>query len=62
MPGHEVRVLRTAYKSRPSGHLGTEAVDFFRNAWLRSLRASLLFLSRWKRALSPLSSDMVTQA
>jgi hypothetical protein len=56
------RGLRTAYKSRPSGRLGAEAVNFFRNAWLRSLRASLLVRSRWKRALSPLSSDMVTKA
>jgi hypothetical protein len=32
MPGHEVRALRTAYKSRPSGRLATEAVNFFRNA------------------------------
>jgi len=54
-------VLRTAYKSRPSGRLGVEAVNFFRNTWLRSLRASLFFRSRWKRALSPLSADMVTQ-
>jgi len=51
-----------AYKSGPSGRLGDGAVNFFRNARLRSLRASLLFRWRWKRALSPLTSDMVTQA
>jgi hypothetical protein len=51
-----------AYKSRPFGRLGAEAFNFCRNAWLRSLRASLLFRSRWKRALSPLRSDMVTKA
>jgi hypothetical protein len=50
----------TGYKSRPRGRLGVEFVIFFRNAWLRSLRASFFFRSRWKRALSPLSADMVT--
>jgi len=54
--------LSAAYKSRPLGRLGVEAVNFLRNSWLRSLLASLLFRSRWKRALSPLSADMVTQA
>jgi hypothetical protein len=29
------------------------------NAWLRSLRASLFFGSRWKRALSALIADML---
>jgi hypothetical protein len=55
-----VRVSCAAYRSRPSGRLGAGAVNFFRNAWLRSLRASLAFRSRWKRALSPVSADMVT--
>jgi hypothetical protein len=50
-----------AYKSRPLGRRGVEAVNFLRKAWLRSLRASLLFRSRWKRALSPLIADIVTQ-
>jgi hypothetical protein len=56
-----VRVSGTGYKSRPSGRLGAEFVSFFRNTWLRSLRASLFFRSRWKRALSPLRSDMMGQ-
>jgi hypothetical protein len=51
-----------AYKSQPSGRLGVEAATFFRNARLRSLFASLCFRYRWKRALSPLIADMVTQA
>jgi hypothetical protein len=52
----------SAYKSRPSGRLGVEAVNFSRNARLRSLFATLCFRSRWKRALSPLIADMVSQA
>jgi hypothetical protein len=51
-----------AYKSRPSGRLGVEAVNFLRNARFRSLFASLCFRWRWNRALSPLIADMVTQA
>ena len=58
----EVQFLCAAYKSRLSGRLGVEAVNFLRNAWLRSLRASLFFRSRWKRALSPLIADMVNRA
>jgi len=53
---------RLAYKSRPFGRLDAETVNLFRNSRLRSLRASLFFRSRWKRALSPLIADMVTQA
>jgi len=56
-----VRVSGAGYKSRPSGRLGAEFVSFFRNTWLRSLRASLFFRSRWKRALSPLRADMMAQ-
>ena len=48
------------YKSRPSGRLGPEAVNFFRNVRLRSLFASRCFRLRWNRALSPLSADMTT--
>ena len=51
-----------AYKSRPSGRRGAEVVKPFFRARVRSLFASLCFRSRWKRALSPLIADMVTQA
>jgi hypothetical protein len=56
------RSLRAAYKSRPSGRRGVDAGNGFRNAWLRSLRASLFFRSRCNRALSPLRADMVPRA
>jgi hypothetical protein len=54
--------LGTAYKSRPSGRRRAGAANSFRNARMRSLRASLFFRVRWNRALSPLSADMVNQA
>jgi hypothetical protein len=46
------------YRSRPSGRLAAGAAGLPRRAWLRSLRASLLLRSRWKRALSPLRAEM----
>jgi hypothetical protein len=55
-------VLYAAYKSRLSGRLGVDAVNFLRNARFRSLFASLCFRWRWNRALSPLIADMPTQA
>jgi hypothetical protein len=39
----------TAYKFRPSGRRGKGAASFFRNAWLRSLRASLFAAIKTKR-------------
>ena len=56
------RMLRAPTSCGPSGRGGVEVLNFFLNARLRSLFASLCFRSRWKRALSPLIADIVTQA
>src|SRR5271157_385946 len=52
------RILR-GYNWAPVARFGEREASFFRNSRLRSRRASLLFRSRWKRALSPLRADMV---
>ena len=59
-PGHGSGVPRSAYNARPSGRRGREAINLC-SALLRSLFASFCFRLRKKRALSPLSADMLTQ-
>jgi macrolide transport system ATP-binding/permease protein len=55
------RSATSDYNCAPVGRTGAAAI-FFRNNRLRSLRASLPFRSRWKRALSPLMADMVPKS
>jgi len=51
---HQSRIRPVNYRSRPLGRAAARIDIFFRSAWLRSRRASLPFLWRWNRALSPL--------
>jgi len=57
-PATRLRGMCLFYNWPPFGRAGVRADDFLRSTLLRSLRASLLFRSRWNRDLSPLNSDM----